>query len=635
MVGDMKGRILSTIVSVTLICGCSGLESAGDGLRQITLRAALEEDNPRYPELRSSLSSTNTIIWSQDETISVFDGAANRKFTLCAGEGTTVAEFSGSVQAGASSLYIMSPYNGTASLSGEKICSVTIPSEQTATDGSYDPAGAVMVSRTGDLENATFHHVSSYIKVTPGFDCNGISITSADGSAVAGTFDVTVGADGSAGEISGVSGGSAVASSKGSIKANGTYYIAVMPGTLAQGFSLCLEGTDGKEYIRTKTGAVTFGKGKILNLGTMKKDGTWTEIVQRADSIAISRSGLGMVEGFDYTISSTLYPATANEKVVWISSNDSIASVSNGKITAKRAGTCVIRASVRNCQDSCILNVIPSSERVYRHGYTELGKNDKKAYEYILECLMEFEENKAQYGNYLHRVWLDFSKIGYYPTNVQNLLYRIFVDVPEAFFLYNYIPRYEDGMYYARVTSNFDQDDVADKLSRCQKAADSILSGIKETDGEFERALKAHDSFMNVTHYGDLTGAYAGNIIGGLINNRVVCEGFSRTYLYLCQRAGLKAIYISGSMQTSSQDNTWGNHAWNHVKIGDNWYMCDLTNNGGLVGGSVGHRYFLVGKTKVNQIHSYLYTDGSDPNTGTGRYNSLPELSSDDYPMSR
>lgn len=63
------------------------------------------------------------------------------------------------------------------------------------------------------------------------------------------------------------------------------------------------------------------------------------------------------------------------------------------------------------------------------------------------------------------------------------------------------------------------------------------------------------------------------NAYGALINGRCVCAGYSAAFRLLAQEAGLESIVVTGFL-----DGTLA-HAWNKVKIDDEWYVVDTTNN--------------------------------------------------------
>ena len=63
------------------------------------------------------------------------------------------------------------------------------------------------------------------------------------------------------------------------------------------------------------------------------------------DSVTLSRTSISLEEGDSYTLYANVFPSNAdNRTIAWSSSNENIAEVSNGTITAKTAGTAYIYA---------------------------------------------------------------------------------------------------------------------------------------------------------------------------------------------------------------------------------------------------------------------------------------------------
>ena len=65
-----------------------------------------------------------------------------------------------------------------------------------------------------------------------------------------------------------------------------------------------------------------------------------------------------MLPGEKITLTATVYPEnTSNKTVVWSSTNRSVATVSNGKVTAVAVGNCFIIADCQGKRDTCSVNV--------------------------------------------------------------------------------------------------------------------------------------------------------------------------------------------------------------------------------------------------------------------------------------
>ena len=65
--------------------------------------------------------------------------------------------------------------------------------------------------------------------------------------------------------------------------------------------------------------------------------------VYDVESVSLDKTSITLTEGDSQTLTATVYPANAtNKKVSWKSSDESVATVSNGKVTALKAGTATI-----------------------------------------------------------------------------------------------------------------------------------------------------------------------------------------------------------------------------------------------------------------------------------------------------
>lgn len=77
-----------------------------------------------------------------------------------------------------------------------------------------------------------------------------------------------------------------------------------------------------------------------------------------------------------------------------------------------------------------------------------------------------------------------------------------------------------------------------------------------------------HD-FMYVDEaYNDSFTAY-----GALINGKCVCSGYAAAFKLLCDTAGLESIVVTGILEGGLS------HAWNKIKVEDEWQIVDVTNN--------------------------------------------------------
>ena len=238
---------------------------------------------------RTALGTENTVIWKEGDKISVFDGEDNRIFTLT---DIGTGKFSGNASPTATKFTAVYPYTSGATLASDgSVSGITLPAEQTAIAGSFDPTAALMmaVSTESNKNKLEFKNAVSLVKVTTEFACKQIVLSA--GVDIAGTGTLNYNTD--APSITFTSNQSKTvtlkpADGKSEIDA-GTYYIAICPHT-STGFSISfINSDDSKAYTRTNTKSNTFYRSKIKNLGTFKESGKWTSTIDENGNVKASQ----------------------------------------------------------------------------------------------------------------------------------------------------------------------------------------------------------------------------------------------------------------------------------------------------------------------------------------------------------
>ena len=95
-------------------------------------------------------------------------------------------------------------------------------------------------------------------------------------------------------------------------------------------------------------------------------------------ALTLDQTALELVSGNSRTLTATVTPAHAEQNVTWTSSNESVATVENGVVTAVRAGIATITASASGQSASCTVTVKEPTYTVTLHtgdGTIADGKN--------------------------------------------------------------------------------------------------------------------------------------------------------------------------------------------------------------------------------------------------------------------
>ena len=215
---------------------------------------------------------SKVILWTKGDRLSVFDAdRTNCEFTLDeADAGKSSGKFSGKVTKTSTSGYTaLYPYQSGASYDGARISGVVLKSEQKAVKGTFDPEAALMCGQStaagGDL---VFKNIAGFIKFTTDFECKKVTLVSNNTSdEIAGTATVTVGDTPVVSVTAGASNEISLVAESGTIAA-GTYYFAVLPGTLSNGFRLVFTMTDGTQRYKSTVSSWDIKSNDVKNIKT-------------------------------------------------------------------------------------------------------------------------------------------------------------------------------------------------------------------------------------------------------------------------------------------------------------------------------------------------------------------------------
>ncbi len=309
--------------------GCAAEDVLPDdpsGDDELITFSAVQEGAATKAEI--SQSDSKVINWSAGDAITVYDGEGNSvRFGLTEGAGSARASFSGKITQTAESYLALSPYQGATFAEDGKIEFVEMKSKQAAVAGSFDPEAALMVSRTEPGSTSmSFRNVVGYVKVTPQFDCDMISLISEDSSdLLAGTVSI----DYNDGEpvVTVTDDGTNSVSISGDIISGKTYYIAVLPGTLKSGFRLVFFAKDGKDSLKSTSKPFEIKRNTVVNLGSVSS-ASLTQIPYvtfSADAEQIFRMRLDDgITSLQYSVNNAPWQDIPNKEIVFGGSNGSL-----------------------------------------------------------------------------------------------------------------------------------------------------------------------------------------------------------------------------------------------------------------------------------------------------------------------
>ena len=268
--------------------------------KAMTFRASMDGETTRTD------FNGNSTIWSENDAISILNTASvpeesNREsqadFTISEGAGTKEATFTGGpIRAngnGEDNFYAFYPATTLSSSDNAIKASASVPTVQTAIDGSYDQSLHFMSAYS---TNATFNfkNVCSLIKIQLTNNTSvcrvkvvaNPTLTSMDAqdftyTSITGDFDATIGSDGIASVTATDAKSTYVElrangddSTAKTVIGNGTFYMVVLPAAISNGFTLLLEKTDGTIYQRIGTKVTAFERNQMYDFGSFNCSGT-------------------------------------------------------------------------------------------------------------------------------------------------------------------------------------------------------------------------------------------------------------------------------------------------------------------------------------------------------------------------
>lgn len=172
--------------------------------------------------------------WHEGDNLTYFGGFGAQELKIEGLGGSDVAFFSGKVTPSTAKNYVLYPYQKDATCLGGLI-EATIPVEQTAVLGSFDPQAALMVASCGTEESLIFHNVTSFVSFTTDKILGKVTLKGKNGEKVAGKVSI----DTDRAKISGGSSETVVLkAAEGTVMEPGFYVIAVNPVVFKEGFEL-------------------------------------------------------------------------------------------------------------------------------------------------------------------------------------------------------------------------------------------------------------------------------------------------------------------------------------------------------------------------------------------------------------
>lgn len=172
----------------------------------------------------------------------------------------------------------------------------------------------------------------------------------------------------------------------------------------------------------------------------------------------------------------------------------------------------------------------------------------------------------------------------------------------------------EDTDYVVTLKLSYTKDrkQFLKEKSQLEQVANEIIENCNATT-DYEVIKYLHDEIIKRCVY-DAQSENSTTAYGCLVENKAVCEGYSKAFIYLCSKFGYECIPVVGVSSVSGGQPE--GHMWNMVKLGDKWYNIDLTwddpimTSGNNYEDYVCYDYFLIDDQKIAGTHQIDPPDG-------------------------
>lgn len=204
-----------------------------------------------------------------------------------------------------------------------------------------------------------------------------------------------------------------------------------------------------------------------------------------------------------------------------------------------------------------------SAAKVYDtpYYYNQLSENAQKAYDDIREAVLNCEKKvKITYSINTD----DFTKIAELLILHDPLTFNLkdieATSVSSKSITFKLSYRYTKESYQKMVASY-------------EKKVDKILERLDEDMTTYSKIKIIHDSIINSAVY-DIDYKLSDTVYGTLSKGKGKCDGYAKTFAYVCGKAGIRAVTVIGTDVYTTDGSM---HMWNKVYYNKKWYNVDVT----------------------------------------------------------
>ena len=222
----------------------------------------------------------------------------------------------------------------------------------------------------------------------------------------------------------------------------------------------------------------------------------------------------------------------------------------------------VISGEPKEVEELRQMEVAQSEEGHQEYYFKQLTEEEQRAYRELLKGIRAREKE----------FYLTISD----DDSIDRSYHAVLKDHPEIFWVHNrekiYKTTYSDSDYCVFTPGYTYTDGEIDEIQTAmEQSFQEVRALIPEDAGDYEKVRIVYTYVIDHTQY--QTGEDDQSIAGVFWKKSAVCAGYAGAVQYLLERLDIPCIYVDGSTKGSTEG-----HAWDIVKIGQEYYYVDATN---------------------------------------------------------
>ena len=195
--------------------------------------------------------------------------------------------------------------------------------------------------------------------------------------------------------------------------------------------------------------------------------------------------------------------------------------------------------------------------------YNQLNSAERTLYNNLANaCNAVLSSSQTYTSQYIDYISFDSNSIS--SSRLEQILYMFYYSNPQYFFLTNGY-RFGQNFVYPMMYSDYQNGTVRrNAYNSINSITNTWMADINKCTNDLTKEQAIYQKIANAVSYS--TGAHHQSIAGALLDRQCYGSGYAMTMTYFCNAAGLDCITVITE-----------NHAWNRVKIFNDWYEIDVS----------------------------------------------------------